>query len=324
MPIELGLASSHAPAMHMRRDKAKPWLERVLTLANERGYLISSAAAKLTLEDLEGHWARFRANYGALRGQLEKYDPDTVILVGGSNSEMFKTERKAKMAIFTGEEAFGLDSGASFAGMNSEDNYTRLKTNRELAKQLLKELSANKNLDIAESEVFVPRGQAMLADDFANPPEALPRKDLPVVIISLRYGDNYNGPMQLSGYDCYELGQSLARILENDPRRIAIYGSGGLSHDPAGPRALYVDEPLDRWILEQISNGKGQELRNLFEFDSMTLRGGSREIAAWIVAAGAMEYMGSKATIVDYTPDAIETQTGIGFAYWPMLSKQRG
>ncbi len=50
----------------------------------------------------------------------------------------------------------------------------------------------------------------------------------------------------------------------------------------------------------------------------MTLRGGTREIAAWIAAAGAMEHAGAKATVLDYICDAPEVQTGIGFACWDL------
>ena len=77
----------------------------------------------------------------------------------------------------------------------------------------------------------------------------------------------------------------------------------------------WVDEPLDNWVFEQISKGNGAALRDLYAFDSMTLRGGTRELAAWIVAAGAMDYMGIKATKVDYI-NSPEAQTGLGFAYW--------
>lgn len=97
------------------------------------------------------------------------------------------------------------------------------------------------------------------------------------------------------------------------PSGSGIYGSGGLSHDPIGPRAGWVDEPLDRWVIERIERGEGRKLGNLFSFDSDTLRGGTGEIRSWIVAAGAFD--GVKGTMVDYIP-ARHAVTGLGFAYW--------
>ena len=54
-------------------------------------------------------------------------------------------------------------------------------------------------------------------------------------------------------------------------------------------------------------------MSNLFAFDSATLRGGSGEIRAWIVAAGACPW---GAEVVDYIP-AHHAKAGLGFAYWP-------
>ena len=108
----------------------------------------------------------------------------------------------------------------------------------------------------------------------------------------------------------------MAHILQDDPRRIAVYGSGGLSHDPGGPRAGWIDEPLDRWFLDQISAGNGRATRAMYGFDSMTMRGGTGEMRAWITVAGAMEAENSRATVVDYIA-AHHAVTGCAWAYWP-------
>jgi protocatechuate 4,5-dioxygenase beta chain len=105
----------------------------------------------------------------------------------------------------------------------------------------------------------------------------------------------------------------LRAIFKDRPERIAIYGSGGLSHDPRGPRAGWVDETLDRWVLDRIAQADGAGLCTLFTTDSPTLRGGTGEIRNWIAVAGA--YDGTKATIVDYIPSR-HAVTGLGFAYW--------
>ena len=41
-----------------------------------------------------------------------------------------------------------------------------------------------------------------------------------------------------SARTCYELGQSIARVLKDRPEKVAIMASGGLSHDPETPRRL--------------------------------------------------------------------------------------
>ncbi len=84
---------------------------------------------------------------------------------------------------------------------------------------------------------------------------------------------------------------------------------------PRGPRAGWIDAPLDRWVLEQLSRAMATHYVHLFEFDSDTLRSGTGEIRSRIVAAGACS--GVRATIVDYIP-AHHAVTGLGFAYWSM------
>jgi len=141
---------------------------------------------------------------------------------------------------------------------------------------------------------------------FVRPqPWLAPKLDIPEVLL---YVNTYDPP-SVSAARCYELGQTLARLFRNDPRRIAIYGSGGLSHSG------FVDEPLDRWFLERIATGNGRDASSLYSFDAFTMRGGTGEIRAWITVAGAMEAMGSHAQVVDYI-NTRHPDVGLGWAYW--------
>lgn len=316
MPIGLGVASSHAPGMYRPKEMVKPGFDQMMARMAERGHPTPTIAKEMTEEKLHKNWDAFRAGHGALRAQMEKYNPDAVIIVGGDQNEMFDNSNKINIAIFTGAEAFGLNSGFGFAGMTDEKYYTHYKTDVKLAQWLAGELVTKEHFDVAVSGEMKPMGGrkvAGLPHAFVNIAEILHKKDVPTVLV---YENTYDPPTMVSAARCYELGKAMARVLKNDPRKIAILGSGGLSHDPGGPRNIWIDAPLDRWVLDQISRGNGEALKDMYQFDSMTLRGGTGEIRAWITVAGAMEYMGAKATVVDYMDAAPETQTGIGFAYW--------
>jgi hypothetical protein len=91
--------------------------------------------------------------------------------------------------------------------------------------------------------------------------------------------------------------------------------SGGLSHDPTGPRAGWVDEPLDRWFLERLERNDSEALKHLFTFDSETLRGGTGEMRAWITVAGAMR---RPAKVIEYIASN-HAKVGLGFACWPAV-----
>jgi len=138
----------------------------------------------------------------------------------------------------------------------------------------------------------------------------MPKLQIPVVIVSI----NCYYPPLPSAQRCYDFGRALRDLLEDRTERVAIYGSGGLSHDIGGPRTGWIDQPLDRFLLQALSDGKPEKLLGLFTFDSDTVRSGTGEIRNWIAVAGA--FPERKATVVDYIP-AYHAITGLGFAFWP-------
>jgi len=68
-------------------------------------------------------------------------------------------------------------------------------------------------------------------------------------------------------------------------------------------------------VLERLERNEGEALKQLFTFDSDTLRGGTGEIRAWITVAGAMR---RPAKVLDYIR-AHHAKVGLAFAYWPAL-----
>src|SRR3989441_3113291 len=42
--------------------------------------------------------------------------------------------------------------------------------------------------------------------------------------------------------------------------RIAVIATGGLSHEPGGPRYFWIDEEFDRWFLDLLAKGDHETL----------------------------------------------------------------
>ena len=306
MPLVLGLASSHAPSMFTPPEK---WPD--VHLALTRGVPQPPELEDETPDVIESYAARIQASFAALRARLEAVRPDALVIVGDDQSEVFSKAITPAMAIYLGEEVSGTIS-ISWLGQRREDNHITLKCHAPLARALTERLVA-RGFDLAYSEELQPlsRPEAGLGHAFTRLSHALgvDQSGLPTIIFFL---NAYHPPLP-SAARCYDLGHALAEALANRPERVAILGSGGLSHCPMGPRAGWVDEPLDHWVLDRISSGEGEELRNLFTFDSDTLRSGTGEIRSWITVAGA--FHGRRATVLDYIP-ARHAVTGLGFAYW--------
>ena len=315
MPIEFGIASSHAPSVTAPAERWPAIYERLARQVPQ-----PTVAKRETAEVIDDYVGRINSSFGKLREELEAYKPDLLIIIGGDQTEMFDRSNVPNLMIYTGDVAVGHNNNGIAGEEPSEADIVRLKVDVATSEELLRRLVAEEDFDVAMSseQGSLGRPGKGLPHAFARPmPLLQPNFDIPVVIF---YENTFDSP-SLSAERCYQLGRTLARVFKNDPRRIAIYGSGGLSHDPGGPRSGWVDEPLDRWFMDRIEEGNGQATTALYRFDSLTMRGGTGELRAWITVAGAMEEMGSQgATLVDYIP-ANHAVTGLGWAYWPTVKE---
>jgi protocatechuate 4,5-dioxygenase beta chain len=259
---------------------------------------------------------RINAGHDELTRQFVAYNPEILIIIGGDQTEMFDRSNVPQFMIYLGEHAKGnRPGGQMIPDPNAQIPQVEMEVDVEFSKWLLNKLVKQEGFDVAFSYEMnnLPGRRKGLPHAFVNPASYLFDAHKPKVV--LVYENTYDPP-SLSAKRCYEFGQAIARLVKNDPRRIAILGSGGLAHDPGGKRSGWLDQPLDRWFLDQIAEGNGIASQAMYTYDSDTMIGGTGEIRAWITVAGAMEEMGSRARVIDYV-EAAKTVTGLGFAYWP-------
>jgi len=322
MPIGLGLASSHGGAVGLK--SVEDWQEYYAPMKDRSPQPPHSDLE--TPEVLQDYIGRNRRAFDTLRDQLAAYKAELLIIIGGDQMEMFDHSNVPNLMMYFGETASGYNSDTMAmrrapqgqGRQYKEEDLVRLDVDVKTSEWLLNKLVAQEGFDVAMSteQMNLGRPGMGMPHAFHRPvPMIMPELNIPVITL---YENTYQPP-SLSASRCYEFGRTLAQLLKNDPRRIAIYGSGGLSHDPGGPRSGWVDEELDAWFMQRLAEGDGKALAAMFGFDSMTMRGGTGETRAWITVAGAMEEMGARATILDYLP-ASHALHGMGYAYWPELA----
>lgn len=314
MPVGLGIGVSHAPGMYVKTQQE--WDDLWDRLSVGPGIPQPDYVARETGEQLQEMIARIQAGHDALKKAYDDYDPELLIIIGGDQGEVFDRSNVPQLMLFLGEKAEGRAPGQPMPQPGVPDKLppVRFDVDVETSRSLLFRLVKEKGFDVAFSSELKPLGRAHgLPHAFNNPASYLldDNHRTPTVIF---YQNTYDPP-SLSAKRCYDLGVAIAELLKDDPRRIAILGSGGLAHDPRGKRSGWLDQPLDRWFLERIAKGEGRKTQAMFTFDSDTMVGGTGEIRAWITVTGAMETMGAKANVVDYV-EAGKTVTGLGFAYW--------
>lgn len=304
--IGFGLASSHAPAMFEPKQRWPVVYSAIPDYTKES----QPHTAKLeTPEVIQSYIGRINSAFDLLAERLYAYQPEALIVIGDDQGDMFDASFSPTFSIFTGEQLWGLD-GTAYRPLEDRKKLT-FSCHAELALYLHQNLVA-RGFDMACSTTFRPMGRPEhgVSHMISHPiPRLTPALDIPIIPI---FVNEYFPPLP-TAERCYNLGVAIAEIMAQRPEPVAMYASGGLSHDPGGPRAGWIDEPLDRWVLERLEQNDGEALKHLFTFDSDTLRGGTGEIRAWLSVAGAMQ---RPATVVDYIR-AHHAKTGLAFAYWP-------
>jgi len=113
---------------------------------------------------------------------------------------------------------------------------------------------------------------------------------------------------------CLEWGALLKKSIESyeEPIRVAVLATGGLSHS-IGERTMgEIDEKLDRKCIELFSD-ETSKLIGFLEKKLPTAGNGTEEIRNWLVAHGAAGGRGFE--LVDYLP-VPTVIVGCGFAAW--------
>ncbi len=153
-------------------------------------------------------------------------------------------------------------------------------------------------------------------DGFSVPLHFLtPEMRIPLVPI----GMNCTVPPTPSTAEVYRLGEVLREvILKRWPgkERVAVIGTGGLSHEPGGPRYMCVDEEFDRWFLDLLAKGDHAQIVREVTVERMDAAGsgGTAELLAWIPV---LPFTAGPAEILGYTAST-SWRTGVGMAAWPV------
>ena len=114
----------------------------------------------------------------------------------------------------------------------------------------------------------------------------------------------------------YEVGRLLGQALRAypEPTRIAVIATGGLSHEPGGPRYFWVDEEFDRWFLDLLKAGDHERLLRECTLERLEAAGsgGTAELLAWIAVLAMTR---GPADVLAYMP-AIAWRSGTGMVVW--------
>ncbi len=110
-----------------------------------------------------------------------------------------------------------------------------------------------------------------------------PERDIPVVPLL----QNCLVPPLPALPRCYRLGQLVREAIDAWPGRVAVIGTGGLSHSPGAPEAGFIDEAFDHEFLALLERGDGEAIAAIPDARIDRAGFGTWEIRQWVTVLGA-------------------------------------
>jgi aromatic ring-opening dioxygenase catalytic subunit (LigB family) len=126
-------------------------------------------------------------------------------------------------------------------------------------------------------------------------------------------------PPMMSVRRCFAWGRLLAQAIASyeEPLRVAVLATGGLSHSIGEPTMGDIDEKFDHRCIELFAAGHEAPLVDFLEPALITTGNGGHEVRNWAVAHAAAGSRGFE--LVDYQP-VPEVYVGCAWAEWKLAS----
>ncbi len=228
----------------------------------------------------------FYAKLDEMRLRLEAAKPDALIVVAAEHFANF---------FMNNMPAYCMGMGDHYEGPIEDEQWLAIKRHRvpgnaDLSRRVIERMLPD--IDVAYAEEWKFDHGIMVPLHFLTP-----RYDLPVIPVNV----NCQGPPLTPLKRAYEFGRVLRRACDAQPERIALIGTGGISHWPATPDSGTINEAWDRQFLERFLANRRDEL--VAYTDEETLRDagqGGFEIRTFLTVAGATE--GATGELLFYAP----------------------
>ena len=245
-------------------------------------------------------WAPIFAGYQPVVQWLADKKPDVLFLIYNDHITSFFFDHYSHFALGVGQKYWPADEGGG------PRKLPQIKGHPGLARHIAQGLVA----DEFDMSYFQEKG----LDHGAFSPLSLlwpHEKDWPGAIVPLQVGV-LEFPIP-SARRCYNLGKSLRKAIESYPEdlKVAIVGTGGLSHQVHGERCGFNNTPWDMEFLELLE--KNPEKLTEITIAEYAEKGGfeGSEVIMWLVMRGALSKKVKKLHQAYYLPSMTPIATVI-------------
>lgn len=215
----------------------------------------------------------FHAQFRRMGEALDAARPDAVVIVAAEHFANFFMNNMPAYAIGMADSYEGPIEDPAWLGIAK----TRVPGNAALSKRIVQ--SVMQSVDVAYAEEWKFDHGIMVPLNFLTP-----RYDKAIIPVNI----NCQGPPLTPLHRTWAFGEALRRACDGVPERIAMVGTGGISHWPATPDSGKINEAWDREFLARFCRNDNAAL--LDYTDEATYRDagqGGFEIRNFIAVAAA-------------------------------------
>ncbi len=225
----------------------------------------------------EPYWQKVFGGYEFSKQWLKSNTPDVIFLVYNDHANAFSLEIIPTFAIGTAAGFTPADEGWGPRPVPAVTGHPELASH--IAHSVIQD---DFDLTIV-NRMDVDHGLTVPLSLMCGQPEAWPCPVIPFAVNVVQY------PVP-SGRRCFQLGQAIGRAIASydEPLKVQVWGTGGMSHQLQGPRAGLINREFDNAFLDRlIADPAG--LSTMPHIDYVREAGSEGiELVMWLIARGAM------------------------------------
>lgn len=282
--------------------------------------------AKATLEERTQRSQSCRAAIDRMADIFEAARVDVAVIFGNDQHEVFLDSLIPALTVFNGDTIWNEPSSEEQAaksppGIHASEwghkpsAYTEYPGHPELANRIIAQAVAD-GFDVARSSKLPEHPgnwHSGIGHAFGFVYRQIMR-DRPVANVPL-FANTFFPPNQPPAKRCFAFGQAVSRAIRSwdSDARVAVFGSGGMSH-------FVIDEAFDSVVIKAIEERDAETLCSIGE---EYFQSGTSELKNWIAAAGCLFETDLAGDLVDYVP-CYRSEAGTGTANgWIAWNRKR-
>ena len=217
--------------------------------------------------------AELHAALDRQRRELEDSRPDALVVIAAEHFANFFMDNMPAFCIGLGDKHHGPIEDPGWLGIEP----ATIPGSPDIALALTRLIM--QTVDVAYAEEWKCDHGIMVPLHFLTP-----RYDLPVIPVNI----NCQGPPLTPLHRAWAFGEALRSACDQLPERIALVGTGGISHWPATPDSGKINEAWDREFLDRLMRQDREALLSYSDEETYQNGGqGGFEIRTYLAAAAA-------------------------------------